>query len=67
MVSNQSSAISMGYDEYDANMDENEVESQNATQSDEPSVLEMDSQPETQCTGETTSENKSATTMERLS
>jgi hypothetical protein len=66
-VSNQSSAISMGYDEDDSNRGDTEVDSQNATRSDEPSVLEMDSQPETQCAGETTSENTSATTTERLS
>jgi hypothetical protein len=57
-VSNQSSTTSMGYDEDDVNMDEKEVDSQNAAQSDEPCAV--DSHPETQCAGETTSENKFA-------
>jgi hypothetical protein len=39
-VSHQSFATSMGYNEDDANMDENEVDSQNATQSDEPSAVD---------------------------
>jgi hypothetical protein len=61
-VSNQSSATSMGYDEDDVNRDESAVDSQSATQSDEPSTFDRHS--ETQCAGETTSENKSATVTE---
>jgi hypothetical protein len=52
----------MGYDEDDANMDENAIDCQSTAQSGEPSTFDRHS--ETQCAGETTSENKSATVTE---